>query len=1292
MSDLFLNLYNFFAKRRWLLAVIVSVVIAVAAFFASGIKMEEDISKIMPKDEKISKMNLIFQNSKFTDKLIFHLYLEDTTATDPDLLVGFSENLAEVLKEKYQPEYIKDINYKVSDDMMAQVYSTFYENIPLFLEEKDYEDIDRMIDRQRLDSTMARNYKTLISPASIVMKQFIVKDPVGITFIGLKKLQNLQYEDNYELYNGSILTKDKKHLVFFIDPAHSGNKTDKNAEFLKGIDATIDSLQYLEGGKIKAEYFGALAMSVGNAERIKNDITITVSIAISILVVFISLFFRKAYIVFLIFLPVAIGGLISLALLTFFRPNISAIALGMGSVLLGITIDYSLHIFTHYKSTGSPKAVLKDVTTPLLLSCLITASSFFCLMFVKSEALQDLGMFAAISCINAALIGLIVLPHFLKKKKVEEQETQAHHTEEHGSLCFVHKYTSYEFDRNPFIIGLIAVVTIICAFTYNWVEFESDMLKMNYVSDKLFAAQENLNKISSASSKSVYLVSSGKTLNEALANSEKIAGQVGKLKEEGVIRKYTSVSNMLMSDSLQKEKIQRWNQYWTEEKKATLKKNLQEAAATYKFKPEAFAGFYELLDKQYQPVSIEELTDVRKLFFNDFITESDELVTVVTLLKVDEERKKHVYSAIQEDEHLTIVDKKYLTDKFIELLNRDFSLLEVLSLGLVFFILVASYGRIELGIIAFVPMCLSWLWTLGLMGILGIKFNIVNIIISTFILGLGIDYSIFIMSGLLQEYRLGLKNLASYKTSIFLSAFTSIVGIGVLVFAQHPALQSIAFLSIVGMFSVIMISYTVQPLLFRLLITNRTKKGFDPYTAESLFFTVVAYTYFLTGCLLLNIVGPVVLYLLPVNARKRKLLLHYLLMYFSKSMIYIMGNVRKKIINETGEDFKKPAVIIANHQSFLDILVTIMLYPKMVMVTNEWVWNSPFFGKVIRSADFYLATSDHEAGLEKLKTLVDDGYSIIIFPEGTRAADKKVARFHKGAFLMAERLKLDILPLLLHGTGDTIAKGDFLLKNGRITMKFLPRIAPDDKTYGETYSERAKLIGRYFRGEYQKLKESEETVKYYKDRLIKNYIYKGPVLEWYMRIKLKLENNYEFFHSVIPRNAVVTDLGCGYGFLSTMLGFLSEERTIVGVDYDADKIEVANNGFAKPSNVRFEVADLTTFDIPASDVLVLNDVMHYLPEAAQTELLNRCFDKLSSQGILILRDGDADFQERHKGTKLTEFFSTRFIKFNKTEYPLSYLSGKAIVKQAKDRGLEVEIVDNARLTSNRIFIIKKVNF
>ena len=86
------------------------------------------------------------------------------------------------------------------------------------------------------------------------------------------------------------------------------------------------------------------------------------------------------------------------------------------------------------------------------------------------------------------------------------------------------------------------------------------------------------------------------------------------------------------------------------------------------------------------------------------------------------------------------------------------------------FLLLLSFGRIETGLTTALPMFASWLLTLGFMGVTGIRFNIFNIIVSSFIFGLGVDYSILIMRGMLFEYRYNTKEISSYKTSIFLSA------------------------------------------------------------------------------------------------------------------------------------------------------------------------------------------------------------------------------------------------------------------------------------------------------------------------------------------------------------------------------------------------------------------------------------------------------------------------------------------------------------------------------------------
>ena len=60
------------------------------------------------------------------------------------------------------------------------------------------------------------------------------------SFIGLKKLQQLQYDENFELYDNYVVTKDHKHLLIFITPAYPPNNTGKNALLLKGIDSIIE--------------------------------------------------------------------------------------------------------------------------------------------------------------------------------------------------------------------------------------------------------------------------------------------------------------------------------------------------------------------------------------------------------------------------------------------------------------------------------------------------------------------------------------------------------------------------------------------------------------------------------------------------------------------------------------------------------------------------------------------------------------------------------------------------------------------------------------------------------------------------------------------------------------------------------------------------------------------------------------------------------------------------------------------------------------------------------------------
>ncbi|PUZ25139.1 glycerol acyltransferase [Chitinophaga parva] len=1282
MSTLFIAIYNFFERRRLLLWIATIASFLVVGLLARCIKLEEDITQILPHEARLDKLQQVFQDSKFADKLVLTVSLKDSTAApQPDSLTAFAGAFADSANAHLAP-YIKTMQAQMADTAVLGLMDLIRGHLPIFLEPDDYTKIDSMIAPETVKGQLAYDYRTLISPAGLVLKKAIAQDPVGISWLGIKKLQRLQYDEQFELYDSYVMTKDHRHLMIFISPAFVASETGKNSQFLKALDATLGQVEK-EHPTVAASYFGATAVSEGNARQLRQDMLLTQGITLTLLVVLIALFFKKKRAPVLVMLPVVFGALFSMAVVYLIKGHISVVALGVGSVVLGIAVNYSLHVFNHYRHLHDIREVIRDLAEPMTIGSFTTIGGFLCLQFVQSPLLKDVGFFAAFSLVGACLFSLIFLPHWIVMGRQEKPVAHAHE-EEHNWLD---QLSAYHPEKNKYLVGVIFLLTIVFFFTSGRVGFESDMMRMNFMTPALQKAEKQLNDINAYTAQSIYVVSEGNTLEAALENSERMMPMVHSLQAKGIVKKYAGVGALLISGKEQQARIDRWNAYWTPEKKQQLLAHLRQEGAAYRFSPAAFDAFAQLLDQPFTLLDTVALQQLKAGSLGDFIIEKHGTVSVVTLLKVATADKQAVYTALEHLPGTTVLDRQYAANRLVGVINSEFNSIAWMTSLLVFFALLLSYGRIELTLITFIPMLISWVWILGIMGLFGIKFNIVNIILSTFIFGLGDDYSIFIMDGLLQEYKTGRRQLSSFKSSIFLSAITTVLGLGVLIFAKHPSLRSIALISIIGIGSVVLISQVMIPFLFNWLITNRVRKGRMPWTLTGWAKSVFAFTYFVVGSLLMTVLGWLLVKLRIIGKWRGKYVYHFLLSNFTHSLLYIMANVKKVVRNPANEDYSKPAVIISNHQSFLDILVSTMLHPKVILLTNQWVWRSPVFGAVVRMADYYPVADGAEDSIERLREQVAHGYSIVVYPEGTRSADASIGRFHKGAFYIAEQLGLDILPMVLHGTAYTMSKNDFLLKDGQITVEYLPRIKATDMSWGDGYAARTKSISKYFKQQYADLCLRTETPAYFRKQLISNYLYKGPVLEWYMRVKTAMEGNYSIFNTLLPRQGEILDIGCGYGFMDYMLYFLSNERRITGIDYDEEKIQVARHGYLRPGHLQFLAADANNFDWKAYDAIILSDVMHYLTPGAQYKLLEQCLKHLRPGGRIILRDGDADLQQRHERTRLTEFFSTKVIGFNKTAQELSFFSGTQLRANAGKLGATVETIDNGKHLSNLIFII-----
>lgn len=163
------------------------------------------------------------------------------------------------------------------------------------------------------------------------------------------------------------------------------------------------------------------------------------------------------------------------------------------------------------------------------------------------------------------------------------------------------------------------------------------------------------------------------------------------------------------------------------------------------------------------------------------------------------------------------------------------------------------------------------------------------------------------------------------------------------------------------------------------------------------------------------------------------------------------------IHNNPGEAFDKPAVIVCNHQSHLDLAAIIMLTPNLIVLTKDWVWHNPFYGVIIRYADYFPVT-ETEQMTQNISAMVDKGYSVVIFPEGSRSPDCKIRRFHRGAFYMAEQLNLDIIPVFIDGFGKVLPKKSSHLYPGNMTVEVMPRIRRDDSMWEKGYREVTRRV------------------------------------------------------------------------------------------------------------------------------------------------------------------------------------------------------------------------------------------
>lgn len=1170
MHKWFLKIHFWVNKNKRLTVVLAVVWLAVSAYFASRISFEEDITRIIPKNERTSETAKVLKQLRFTDKISVIIEKKQKGTVD-DMVATAEAFLDTVFIAK---PYIKDIQGKVDEVFLERSFRFVYENLPLFLEADDYNLIENKIQTDSIRAALQQNFETMVSPSGMVMKDFIMKDPLGLSFIALRKMQKMHASRDFKLYNGFLITNDSTKLLLFINPVLAGSETENNALFVKQLYGIQKQLNEKYQDKTHVDYFGSALIAVANADRIKTDIITTVLISMGALMVILMLFYRRIFIPLIIFIPSLFGAVTALALLYFLKDSISAISISIGAILLGITIDYALHILTHYKSNADVTVLYKEITKPLLMSSSTTAVAFMCLFFVHSEALIDLGVFASITIMVSAFFSLLLVPHLYRPE-----------TERKPSNTIIDKTAKVSFHNHRPLQIISIVLIIISLFTFQNVRFDNDLSKLNYIPDTLKASEQKLEASANSKSKSLYITAFGNREDEVVMQNEKVLQQLQQM--EVPVTGIQSIGSFVMTKEHQTKKIEKWQQFWTIAKQNKIRQDLQTIGTDTGFSTTAFEAFDSLLGKKFQTLTLHDYQKQASFLMDEFLVEQNGFYTISTLVKIPEKKREAFVKEWAAPENTLLIDRQQMSESFLGQLITDFNDLVNYSFLAVLLILWFFFRRIELVIISAIPIAITGLVTAGLMGLFNIPLNIFSTIVCTLIFGHGVDFSIFMTSALQKEYTTGKNELQTYRTSILLAVLTTILAIGALVFAKHPALKSISLVSLIGVFAALVITFVFYPLLFKIFISNRPKKGLSPVSIGLFFQSVIFFTYYGIFGILLSLFLRILLRLLPLSVEKKYKIFGTCMSWFMTSVLYLKPTVKKGIFNPYNENFQKQSVIISNHTSFLDTLAIGMYHPNIVFLVNDWVYKSPIFGKAVRLAGFFPVSQGVEGSLDQLKERIGTHFSLMVFPEGTRSKTNDIGRFHKGAFYLAEQLKLDILPIYIHGNSEVIPKGDFIIYDGQIIDYIDERITPDDLRFGQTYTERTKKISTYFKQKFETIRRNLENENYFEKKLFLSFLYKEHTIVRQVKTDFSQHKSvYYQLNSLLTKNEKIVHIANDYGQLDFLLVMQQASRQLQTYIADEEKRGIARTNYVIQVRKLIYVDDLDAFSEKYSTLLV----------------------------------------------------------------------------------------------------------
>lgn len=790
-NKLFAKFFEILNKYWKTIIILVGLILIFSIFKLFTIPFNNNVELMLPQNEEFSKSLNFLRESNFSDKIILSLSLNTDDKTVDDLL-----DTAEQLKNSLKSPLIENVESGVEENNILEDIKEFLEYVPQIITEDELLEIDKEINVKNVKSKLKEGYNKMLSINSMFVSDFIQNDPLNIKTQYLQKLKALVDSIGYRVQfkNGHFVSMDEKHVMLILNTPVFVTDSTESRKLVTYIKQQI----LLLPNYIDVDIIGGHLHTLSNEDIIKKDITKTV-IAMTLILLPLLIFVLKSFRAFLVFIVPVMAIVIAMNLTSYMIGTLSSFVVGLAAVIAGITVDYGIHIYLAMKAGGISK--VKEITKPILVGVFTTMGVFASFFFSSINGYKQFAVLTNLSIIISIFLYLVLLPKLFYKKS------------EKLNIKKLNNKTKIRIKGDRAIALLWVVVIGVFIFFSKGLGFNNNIRDYDGSSDEIFSAEERFHKTWGTENEFAMFVSSGNELEKVL----KINENANKLMEESFGEEsFANIAGIYPSIETRRKNLFRWASYWKNHNEEKLKTLLQEQGAVFGYSKEAFKPFFETLYTSYVEEEEENNKDPKLIasLKQRFLQNTGSGYYAITYFadkKILVDKAREISEKVQ---NTFIISRNNMANSISVSVYKEVKKLAWIAGCLIVFLAITLLRNIRLTILALLPVITSIFMILGSFSLLGFSINAPAIIATLVVVGLCIDYGVFIVYDCMND--LG----AGTLSAVTLSAVTTIAGGGVLLLATHPVLFYVGITMAIGIFSGYIVAAFVIPSCYRLWIVQ----------------------------------------------------------------------------------------------------------------------------------------------------------------------------------------------------------------------------------------------------------------------------------------------------------------------------------------------------------------------------------------------------------------------------------------------------------------------------------------